>query len=160
MACRASLSGKGFSKQEYRSALASTGCHTPLQHYISCCPSRQLPWVPSAARTPVTQEAVLPPHLALTGTNPNPPGQPQEQTPVVDPHAEVEIKLKLKPRTVFLRKKTQNLPTSCTSWRLNPHDQLGRLCIYGVYKKSLRTPTKENILILIAADIGSKNTKE
>jgi len=48
------------------------------------------------ARTPVTQAAVLPPHLAFTGTNPNPPGQPQEQTPVVDPQAEVEIKLKLK----------------------------------------------------------------
>ena len=26
---------------------------------------------------------------------------------------------------MWLRKKTQNLPTSCTSYRLNPHDQLG-----------------------------------
>ena len=39
-----------------------------------------------------------PPHLALTGANPSPPGQPQEQTPVDDPCAEVEIKPQLKPR--------------------------------------------------------------
>ena len=45
-----------------------------LEHYISCCPSHQFPWVPGAARTPVTQAAAPPPHLALTGANPNPPG--------------------------------------------------------------------------------------
>ena len=47
--------GEGFSRQEYWSVLANTGCHTFLEHYISCCPSRQLPWVPGAARTPATQ---------------------------------------------------------------------------------------------------------
>ena len=26
--------------------LIHTGCHTLLEHYISCCPSRQLPWAP------------------------------------------------------------------------------------------------------------------
>jgi len=46
---------KGFSRQEYWSALANTGCHTLLEHYISCCPGRQLPWVSGAARTPATQ---------------------------------------------------------------------------------------------------------
>ena len=61
---------------------------------------------------------------------------------------------------MWLRKKTQNLPTSYISWRLNPHDQLSRLCVYGIYKKSLRVPTKENALALIAVDIGVKNTKE
>ena len=71
--------------------LASTGCHALLEHYISCCPSRQPPWVPDAARNPATQAAAPPPHLTLTGANPSPPGQPQEQTPVDDPHAEVEI---------------------------------------------------------------------
>jgi len=45
----------------------------------------------------VTKAAAPPPHLALTGANPIPPGQPQEQTPVDDPHAEVEIKPQLKP---------------------------------------------------------------
>ena len=46
---------------------------------------------------------------------------------------------------------------SCT---LNPCDQLGKLCVYGIYKRSLRAPTKENALALIAVDIGSKNTQE
>ena len=50
------------------------------------------------ARTPVTQAAAPPPHPALTGANPSPPRQPQEQTPVDDPHAEVEIKPQSKPR--------------------------------------------------------------
>ena len=58
--------GGGFSRQGYWSVLANTGCHTLLGHYISCCPSRQLPRVPGAARTPETQ-AAAPPHLALTG---------------------------------------------------------------------------------------------
>ena len=31
--------GEGFSRQEYWSVLANTGCHTLLEHYISCCPS-------------------------------------------------------------------------------------------------------------------------
>ena len=47
---------------------------------------------------PVTQAAAPPPHLALTGANPSPPGQPQEQTPVNDPHVEMEIKPQLKLR--------------------------------------------------------------
>ena len=36
----------------------------------------------------------------LTGPNLSPPGQPQEQSPVDDPDAEVEIKPQLKPRAV------------------------------------------------------------
>ena len=63
--------GGVFSRQEYWSILANFGCHTLVEHYISCCPSRQLPWVP---------------------------GQPQEQTSVDDLHAEVEVKPQLKPR--------------------------------------------------------------
>ena len=72
--------GGGFSRQEYWSILANSGLHTLLEHYISCYPSCQLPWVPRAARTPATQAAAPPPHLTLTGANPSPPGQPQEQT--------------------------------------------------------------------------------
>ena len=97
VACQASLSGR-FSRQEYWSVLANTGCHTLLEHYIPFCPSHQFPWVPGASRTPVTQAAAPPPHLALTGANPSPPGQPQEQSPVDDPQAGVEIKPQLKPR--------------------------------------------------------------
>ena len=51
-----------------------------------------------AARTPVTQAAAPPPPLVITEADPNPPGQPQEQTAVDDPHAEVRIKPQLKPR--------------------------------------------------------------
>ena len=56
--------------------------------------------------------------------------------------------------------KTQNLPTRCTNYRLNPHDQLGRFYVYGKYKRSLRAPTKKKkkALVLIAVDIGGKNT--
>ena len=43
LACQASLSGKGFSRQEYWSILANTSFHTLLEHYISCCSSCQLP---------------------------------------------------------------------------------------------------------------------
>ena len=90
--------GGGFSRQEYWSELANTGCHTLLEHYISCCPSCQLPWVPGATSTPVTQAAAPLPHLALIEANPRPPGKLQKQSPVDNPHAEVEIKPQLKPR--------------------------------------------------------------
>ena len=46
---------------------------------------------------------------------------------------------------------------SCT---LKLHDQLGRLCVSGIYKRTLRAPTKESTLILIAVDVGGKNTPE
>ena len=59
-----------------------------------------------------------------------------------------------------LRKKTQNLPTSCTSCRLNSHDQLGRLCVYGIYKRSLRAPTKENAVVLMARTQRSRTWLE
>ena len=41
------------------------GCHFLLERYISCCPSCQLPWVPGAARSSVTQVPAS--HLALQG---------------------------------------------------------------------------------------------
>ena len=119
------FSVRGFSRQEYWSILANTGCHTLLELSISCCPSCQLIWVPGAARTPATQAAAPPPHLALTGANPSPPGQPQELTPVDKPHAEVEIKPQLKPRDSGAEE-DPNLPTSCESCNLDPHNPLSR----------------------------------
>ena len=44
----------------------------------------------------------------LTGANPRPPGQPQEQTPVDDPHAEVEIKPQMKPRASVAEEEDPN----------------------------------------------------
>ena len=51
-------------------------------------------------------------------------------------------------------KPSHQLFTRC---QLNSHDQLGRLCVYGIHKRVLRAPTKENTLVLIAMDIGDKN---
>ena len=78
-----------------------------------------------------------------------------------DPHAEVEKKPQLKPRGSVTKEEDPIPSHHCsTSFRLNPYDQLGRLCVYGIYKRTLRAPTKENALVLIAVDIGGKNTEE
>ena len=61
---------------------------------------------------------------------------------------------------MWLRKKTQNLLTSYTSCRLNLHDQLGRLYVYGIYKRTLRALTKENTIVQITVGIRGKNTQE
>ena len=61
----------------------------------------------------MTQVTAPPPPLALTGANPNPPGQPQEQTPVDDPHVEVETEPQLKPKDSVAKEEDPNLPTSC-----------------------------------------------
>ena len=39
--CQVGVGVGGFSREEYWSILANTGCHTVLEHYISCCPSHQ-----------------------------------------------------------------------------------------------------------------------
>jgi len=127
---------------------------------MSCCPSLQLPWVPGAARTPVTQATAPPPHVALTKANPSTTEQPQEQTPVDDPHAEVEIKPQLKPRGTVTKEEDQKPSDQLYKLQIKSTDQLGRLCVYGIHKRPLRTPTKENALVLIAEDIRGKNTEE
>ena len=57
----------------------------------------------------MTQAGAPPPHLALTGADPSPPGQPQEQTPVDDPQAEVEIKPELEPRSSVAKEEDPKL---------------------------------------------------
>jgi len=148
--------GGGFSRQEYYNVLTNTGCHTLLEHYISCCPSHQLPWVPGAARTPVTQAAALPPHLAFTGGNPSPPGQPQEQTPVDNPHAEVKIKPQLIPRGSVAKEEDPKSSHQLYKLQIKFTRSTRWLCVYGIYKRTLRAPTKENTLVLIAVDIERK----
>ena len=51
-----------------------------------------------------------------------------------DPHVEVEIKPQLKPRGSVAKEEDPNLPTSCTSCRLNPHGQPDRLCLWNILK--------------------------
>ena len=110
-ACQASLSGRGFSRQEYWSALANSGSHTLLEHYISWCPSHQ-----------ISEYLVLPESLwskqlhhlhtwPSQGANPTLSGQPQEQTQLDHPYAEMEIKPQLKPRGSVAKEEDQNLPT-------------------------------------------------
>ena len=118
----------GFSRQEYCSVLANTGFHTLLKHYISCFPNCQLPWVPGAVTTPEAQATAPPPQLVLTGTDPSPPGQPQEQTAVDDPCTEVEIKPQLKPRGGVA--KEEDPKPSCQVYKLHiKSTRLTRLCV-------------------------------
>ena len=79
-----------LSKGSSRKKNSGVGFHVLLEHQISCCPSH---------------------HLVLTGTDSNPPGQPQEQTPVDDSHAEVEIKPQLKPKGTVAKEEDRKLPT-------------------------------------------------
>ena len=138
------------------------------QHWL-LYPSRALyfllPYLPTPLSTWCCQNPCNP--NSCTSSTPGPHrGKPKSSkaalgaTPVDDPRAEVEIKPQLKPRAVWLRKKTQNLPTSYTSYRLNPHNQVGWLCVYGLYKRTLKALTKENSLVLITLDIGGKKTQE
>ena len=76
-----------------------------------------------------------------------------------DPHAEVEIKPQLKPRGSMA--KEEDPKPSHQLYKLQiKSNQLDRLCVYGIYKRSLRAPTKENTLVLTAVDIGDKNTED
>ena len=49
-------------------------------------------------RAPTIQALIPPLRQVLTGTDPRAPKQPQDQTPVGGPHAQVGIKPKLNPR--------------------------------------------------------------
>ena len=72
--------GGGFSKKEYWSILANTGCHTLLQHYISCSPSCQPPWIPGAAR-PLQPKKLQRIHTWPSQVKPNSSGAALEGNP-------------------------------------------------------------------------------
>ena len=139
VACQASLSG-GFSRQKYWSVLANTGCHTLLEHCISCCPSRQLTWCcqnpcdPSSCSTPTPGPHRGKPKSSRAATGANPSGRPGGSVPKEEdptpPHELCKLQVK------------------------------SGLCVYGIYKGSLRAPTRESALVLIALDTGGKNTQE
>ena len=77
-----------------------------------------------------------------------------------DPHAEVEIKPQLKPRGCVAEEEDPKPSHQLYKLPIKSQDQLSRLCVYEIYKKPLRAPTKENALALIAVDIGGETTKE
>ena len=77
-----------------------------------------------------------------------------------DPHAEVEIKPQLKPRGSVTKEEDRKPSHQLYTLQIKSTDKLGRLCVYGIHKRPWRAPTKENVLVLIAVDIGGKNTEE
>ena len=77
-----------------------------------------------------------------------------------NPHVEVEIKPQLKLRGSVAKEEDPKSSHQLYKLQINPCDQLSTLCVYGIYKRPLRAPTKENALALIAVDIGGKNTQE
>ena len=77
-----------------------------------------------------------------------------------DPHVEVEIKPQLDPRGSVAKEEDPKPSHQLTSCRLNPQDPIGRLCVCGAYERPLSAPAKENALVVIAVDIGGKNTQE
>ena len=74
--------------------------------------------------------------------------------------AEVEKKPELKPSGSMAEDEDPKFPHQLKSCRVNPHNQLGRLYAYGIYKKTVRAHTKENALDLAAVDLGGRNTQE
>ena len=77
-----------------------------------------------------------------------------------NPHAKVEIKPQLKPRGSVAKEEDPKSSHQLYKLQINPCDQLSTLCVYGIYKRPLRAPTKENALALIVVHIGGKNTQE
>ena len=77
-----------------------------------------------------------------------------------DPHAEVEIKPQLKSRGSVAKEEDPKPYHQLYKLQIKSTRSLGRLCVCGIYKRSLRAPTKENALVLIAVDTGGKNTQE
>ena len=76
-----------------------------------------------------------------------------------DPQTEVEIKPRLKPRGSVM--KEEDSKPSHQLYKLQIKSTWStRQTVYGIYKRLLRAPTKENALALIAADTGGKNTQE
>ena len=65
---------------------------------------------------------------------------------------------------MWLRKNTQKLAHQLYKLEIkftqSARIVLTILCVYGIYKRTLRAPTTENALVLIAVDIGGKNTQE
>ena len=108
----------------------------------------------------MTQAAAPPPHLALTGVKPRPPGQPQEQTPRDDPHAEVEIKPEVKPRGSVTEEEDPKPSHQVYKLPIKSAGSPRQTRVCGIYKRALRAPTKESALVLIAVDIWGKNTQE
>ena len=107
----------GFSFRDGGSAGKNTGVYRPTLAAIPFW-SAVFPAVlaTNSAEYLVLPEPLRPKHLhhlhtwPSQGQNSSPPGQPQEQSPVDNPPAEVEIKSQFKPRGSVANKKDQKPP--------------------------------------------------
>ena len=72
------------------------------------------------------------------------------------PHAEVEIKLQLKSRGSVAKEEDPKRSQQLYKVQTKSTWSTGKLCVYGIYKRSLRAPTKENTLILIAVVLEAR----
>ena len=73
-----------------------------------------------------------------------------------DSHVEVKIKPQLKPRGSVVKEEDPKLSHQLYKLQ-NKSTRSTRFCVYEIYKRPLREPTKENALALIIVDIGGKN---
>ena len=77
-----------------------------------------------------------------------------------DPYVEVEIKPQLKPRGSVAKEEDPKPSHQLYKLQIKSTQSTRQiLCLWNI-KRSLRAPTKEKTLILIAVDIGGKNTEE
>ena len=77
-----------------------------------------------------------------------------------NPHVKVEIKPQLKPRGSVAEEEDPKPSHQLYKLQIKSTQSTRQiLCLWNI-KRSLRAPTKENTLILIAVDIGGKNTEE
>ena len=76
-----------------------------------------------------------------------------------NPHVEVEIKLQLKPRGSVAKEADPNPSHQLYKLQIES-TQSSRQTGYAIYKRTLRAPMKKIALVLIAVDIGGKNTEE
>ena len=77
-----------------------------------------------------------------------------------DPHVEVETKPQLKPKGSVAKEEDPKPSHQLYKLQIKSTQSLGRLCVCGIYKRTLRAPTEENALVLIAVDTGGENTQE
>ena len=76
-----------------------------------------------------------------------------------DPHVEVEIKPQLKSRGSVAKEEDPKPSHQLHKLQIKSIQSTRQTCVYGIYEKTSRAPTKENTLVLIAVDTGGKNTQ-
>ena len=78
-----------------------------------------------------------------------------------DPHVKVEIKPQLKPRGSVAKEEDPKPSHQLYKLQIkSTRSTRQTLCLWNIHIRPLRAPTKQNAPVLIAVDIGSKNTQE